>query len=161
MRSLLLIFVMGFALISCESNIEASGTRAISGSWDMDEVISFDIPKLDSIKRYHMFLNVRNSNDFPYNNLFLIVSMKFPHGKTITDTLEYRMAHPDGQWMGEGFGGIKENKLWYKENITFPEEGTYVLSISQAVRNNGEAEGVSQLEGITDVGYSIEEASQQ
>ena len=85
--------------------------------------------------------------------------MEFPHGKVITDTLEYRMAHPDGAWMGEGIGSIKESKLWYKENVAFFEEGSYKLSVSQAVRNNGEVQGVTQLKGITEVGYSIEAAN--
>ena len=62
--------------------------------------------------------------------------------------------------MGEGIGSIKENKLWFKENIRFTEEGNYNITITQAVRNIGEVDGVSQLPGITDVGISIEEASQ-
>ena len=85
--------------------------------------------------------------------------MNFPNGKTVADTLEYRMANPDGSWMGQGIGAVKENKLWYKENVQFFEEGAYTVHIAQAMRNNGEVEGVTKLEGITDVGISIEEAS--
>jgi len=69
------------------------------------------------------------------------------------------MAAPDGSWLGTGIGGVKESKLWYKENVSFFEEGNYILTVSQAVRNNGEVSGVSQLKGITEVGYSIEEAT--
>jgi len=87
--------------------------------------------------------------------------MKYPHGKTVTDTLEYRMANPDGSWLGTGIGSIKENKLWYKENFSFTEDSTYRVAITHAMRNNGDVEGVSILEGITDVGFSIEEVSQQ
>ena len=86
--------------------------------------------------------------------------MEFPHGKVVTDTLEYKMANPDGSWLGTGFGTIKENKLWYKEGITFFEGGTYNLRITHAVRNNGEVDGVTALEGISDVGYSIEAVSE-
>jgi gliding motility-associated lipoprotein GldH len=87
--------------------------------------------------------------------------MNFPHGKTIADTLEYRMANPDGSWMGQGIGNVKENKLWYKEQVQFFEEGNYTVTIGQAMRNNGDVEGVTKLEGITDVGFSIEEATKQ
>ena len=87
--------------------------------------------------------------------------MEFPHGKTLVDTLEYKMAYPNGEWMGEGIGSVKENKLWYKENVTFFEEGNYNITITHAVRNNGDVEGVSRLEGISDVGYSIEESKEQ
>lgn len=87
--------------------------------------------------------------------------MNFPHGKTVVDTLEYRMANADGSWLGQGIGSVKENKLWYKEQVKFLEEGNYNITITHAVRNNGEVEGVTKIEGITDVGYSIEATSKQ
>ena len=159
MRKYLFIVGVFLGLSSCENSIVVADTIATNGTWDKDQELTFDIPSLDSLSTYHMYLNVRNSNDYPYSNLHLIVSITFPHGRIVTDTLEYRMAAPDGTWLGNGIGSIKENKLWYKENVTFLEEGTYQLRISHAVRNNGEAQGVTELTGITDVGYSIEKAS--
>lgn len=146
-------------LVSCTSNDQISKNRSMPGYWDKEEVVEFTIPPMDTLKNYDLFINIRNSNDYRFNNLFLIVSLEFPHGKTITDTLEYRMANPDGTWMGKGLGSIKDNKLWYKEGVSFYENGEYKISIRQAVRNNGEVDGVTQLEGITDVGFSIEENS--
>lgn len=136
-----------------------SETKAMDGFWGQDEVVEFKLPQLDSLKNYNLFLNIRNTNEYKYNNIFLIVSINFPYGKTVTDTLEYRMANPDGSWMGQGVGNVKENKLWYKEGVRFFEDGNYSVNIEQAMRNNGEVEGVRKLEGITDVGLSIEEAT--
>ncbi len=133
----------------------------MDGFWGQDKTVEFKIPQLDSLKKYNLFLNIRNSNEYKFNNIFLIVSMNFPHGKTVTDTLEYRMANPDGSWMGQGIGNVKENKLWYKENVSFFEDGIYSITIGQAMRNNGAVEGVTKLEGITDVGFSIEETIKQ
>jgi hypothetical protein len=45
--------------------------------------------------------------------------------KSIIDTLEYEMANPDGTLMGKGITDTKENKLFYKENFTFPKWETY------------------------------------
>lgn len=146
-------------LVSCDSNTVYSETKAMDGHWGADEIVGFEMPQLDSLTQYNLFLNIRNTNEYKYNNLFLIVSMEFPHGKTVTDTLEYRMANPDGSWMGHGIGNLKENKLWYKENVQFFEEGSYKVNIGHAMRNNGSIEGVSKLEGISDVGFSVEEAS--
>lgn len=161
MNKLLAFFLMATFIVSCDSRTVFSETKAMDGYWGADEVIRFTLPQLDSLKNYNLFLNIRNTNAYKYNNLFLIVRMNFPHGKTITDTLEYRMANPDGSWMGQGIGTIKENKLWYKEHVQFFEEGTYTIDIAQAMRNNGDVGGVTKLEGITDVGFSIEEASKQ
>ncbi len=152
----LLFFVL---IVSCDSNIVISGNKSLNGVWNKNEVFNFSITELDSLKLYDVFIHVRNSNDYRYNNIFLIVSMNFPHGKTITDTLEYKMANSDGLWLGHGIGTIKENKLWYKEHVSFTEKGVYKLRIEHAIRNNGAIEGVTNLEGITDVGYSIEEVS--
>jgi gliding motility-associated lipoprotein GldH len=155
--ALLLAFII---VIACNSANEIGEMKSIVGGWNQDDEIQFTLPPLDSLKKYNVFLHVRNTNDYPYNNIFLIVSMRFPHGKTITDTLEYRMAAPDGTWLGKGIGNVKESKLWYKEGVAFFESGNYSLSVSQAVRNNGNVGGVSQLKGITEVGYSIQEATE-
>ncbi len=161
MRSSIAFIMLLFLVVSCDTGIVVGETKALAGSWNKDEVVNFEIPILDSLKRYNVFVHIRNSNDYKFNNLFLIVSMEFPHGKTVTDTLEYRMANPDGTWLGEGIGSVKENKFWYKEGVSFFEDGVYNIKIEQAVRNNGEVEGVTNLEGITDVGFSLEEVPQQ
>ncbi len=149
--------VVSFLVFSCDSKTVFSKNYSVSGAWNKEDVINFDLPQLDSLKTYNLYINLRNTNDYKYNNIFIITQMYFPHGKIITDTLEYKMANPDGSWLGTGIGSVKENKLWYKENVSFTEEGTYKLKISQAVRNNGNVAGVKLLEGITDIGISIEE----
>lgn len=162
MSKLLVLFLISIGFLSCQpNNVVFNQTTALDGHWGENEVLKFTLPQLDSLKKYNLFLNVRNTNDYEFNNIFLIVSMNFPHGKTITDTLEYRMANPDGSWMGYGIGNIKENKLWYKEGVQFSEEGNYIISIGQAMRNNGAVEGVKKLDGITDVGFTVEETPKQ
>ncbi|MEL6813055.1 MAG: gliding motility lipoprotein GldH [Bacteroidota bacterium] len=160
MPKLLICIGLLALFMSCDSKMVVGEMRDMPGYWDVHDVAAFEIPQLDSLEQYHVFLHLRNTNDYPFNNIFLIASMEFPHGKTVTDTLEYKMAYPDGAWMGTGIGTVKESKLWYKENVTFFEEGNYKLTVSQAVRNNGEVRGVTQLDGITEVGYSIEAANQ-
>lgn len=159
MIRLVVLFLLTVLVASCDSKTVFSETKALDGYWNQGEVVEFKLPQLDSLKKYNLFLNIRNTNKYKFNNIFLIVSMEFPHGKTITDTLEYRMANPDGSWMGHGIGDIKENKLWYKENVSFFEEGIYSFTIEHAMRNNGEVEGVKKLDGITDVGFSVEETT--
>lgn len=157
MVRLLLPLIFTLFIVSCDSKTVFSENRALDGHWDQGELVAFKLPQMDSLKKYNLFLNIRNTNDYKFNNIFLIISMEFPHGKTITDTLEYKMANPDGSWMGHGIGDLKENKLWYKENVSFFEEGTYTVTIEHAMRNNGEVEGVKRLDGISDVGISVEE----
>jgi gliding motility-associated lipoprotein GldH len=155
-RKGILLFVL-VTLLSCNSNEVHSEFVALPNHWPIDKTLAFSLPKMDSISSYHLFFNVRNTNEFKYNNLFLIASINFPNGKVIKDTLEYQMARPDGTWLGTG-SRVKENKLWYKENIRFFEEGVYEVKIRHAMRNNASIMGVTELEGITDVGIIIEKS---
>jgi gliding motility-associated lipoprotein GldH len=70
------------------------------------------------------------------------------------------MAEPTGEWLGTGLGSVKESKLWFQENIVFPDSGVYKVNISHAMRRNGDVEGLHVLEGITDVGLEIEKSTQ-
>lgn len=153
------IFIFGvlFLLFSCDEKRVFDQYKSFDGAWHKDTIVSFDFDPGDTVAAYNLFINIRNNNNYPYNNLFLIVEMQQP-GTNVTkvDTLEYAMAYPDGTLMGEGFAGVKESKLWYKQNVKFPKPGSYKFSIGQAVREAGKITGVEELEGITEVGFRIE-----
>ena len=119
--------------------------------------IVFEIPEnaLDTLSK-NVFLRLRNNNTYPYSNIFLIVSLTAGKEEITKDTLEYLMASPDGKWLGKGFTEVKESKLWWKENVVFPDERPIKINISQAVRSNGINKGVKVLKGIVSVGVSIE-----
>ena len=159
-RTMLLIFMSLLLLNSCDTNTIAGDLQSMqSERWPASQKVNFEFPKLDSIQQFDVYLNIRNTNAYPFSNIFLIAELEYPFGKIKVDTLEYKMANPDGTWLGTGIGSIKESKLTYLENFSFDESGTYKLSVSQAVRNNGDTQGVSQLEGITDVGFTIEKTT--
>ncbi len=155
LKFFLVLFIVT-TLTSCDDKQVFDNYQNVSDAWEMNEKISFTLPELDTTKVYNLFINIRNTNDYKYSNLFLISEMQFPNGKVVTDTLEYRFAAPDGQWLGTGFSDLKENKLWYKEKVKFKEKGNYTITLQHAMRKNGEVDGVSSLEGITDVGFRIE-----
>lgn len=157
--ALLFFLIFSFVFVSCDSNRVFDEYKSVPNLWHKDSIIGFKVTPPDSIKNYNLFVNLRNTNAYKYNNLFLIVEMVYPHGKTIKDTLEYRMAEPSGKLLGTGLTDVKENKLWYKgqdEPFVFNEIGEYAVSIQQAMRENGKTNGVTELEGITDIGFRIE-----
>jgi gliding motility-associated lipoprotein GldH len=152
-NSALLVVVVIF-FFSCDKKRVFDEYKSVGTAWHKDSVVSFDLPELDSTKRYNLFVTLRDNNNYKFNNLFLIVGLELPNGFTKVDTLEYQMANPDGSLMGEGFSDIKENKLFFKEKVRF--RGKYKVNIKQAVRENGKVPGVTALEGITEVGFRIE-----
>ncbi len=151
--SLLTITIIAFS--SCDRARVFDEYKPVK-DWNKDSIVSFNIASLDTSKVYDLFINIRNTSDYNFSNLFLITEIKFPEGKVISDTLEYEMTKPNGEWLGTGFGDVKESKLWYKENVMFDEPGNYTVTIQQAMRKNGEVDGIKELEGITHVGFRIE-----
>ncbi|MFV7236398.1 MULTISPECIES: gliding motility lipoprotein GldH [Flavobacterium] len=150
--ALLLLVVILFS--SCDKKRVFDEYKSVGSAWHKDSIVTFNLPELDSTKRYNLFVNLRANNNYQYNNLFLIVALELPNGFTKVDTLEYQMADPDGTLLGDGFSDIKESKLYYKENVKF--RGKYKVHIKQAVRETGKVPGVTVLDGITEVGFRIE-----
>ncbi|WP_423779063.1 gliding motility lipoprotein GldH [Bizionia echini] len=160
-KFLYLIALIVLVLISCDSNRVYDTYKSVPNQWHKDSVVQFKFQAPDSTNTYNLFVNLRNNNNYPFNNLYLIVEMDFPNGRVIKDTLQYKMAKPNGELLGTGFTDIKESKLWYKEGVVFSESGEYQIKIQQAMRENGKVNGVINLKGITDVGFRIEHATPQ
>ncbi len=150
--ALLLLVMIIFA--SCDKKRVFDEYKSVGSAWNKDSIVTFNLPELDSTKRYNLFVNLRANNDYQFNNLFLVVALELPNGFTKVDTLEYQMAEPDGTLLGNGFSDLKESKLFYKENVRFRSK--YKVYIKQAVRENGKILGVKALDGITEVGFRIE-----
>ena len=156
LTSNILFILISVFLISCDENRVFDEYKSVGSAWNKDSIVSFDLPKLESSKNYNLFVNLRNNDNYPFNNLFLLVSMENPDGLTKVDTLEYAMANPDGTLLGTGFSDVKESKLVYKEGMKFDKRGLYKVRIQQAVRQNGKVKGEKELNGVTEVGFRIE-----
>ena len=154
-NSILFILVL-FLIISCDKKRVFDEYKSVGNTWHKDSIVTFELPKLDPKKFFNLYVNVRDNDDYPFNNLFLIVSLEQPNRQTKVDTLEYQMTNPDGTLLGEGFSDIKESKLFYKGKVAFSQKGIYKVHIKQANRQTGKIEGVSSLPGISDVGFRIE-----
>jgi len=122
------------------------------------EPVIFELPEhvIDSGLK-NVFIRLRNDSKYPFANIFLVARLQAGDQFVIQDTLEYAMAAPDGEWLGNGFTEVKESKLWWKEGVIFPKERPINIAISQAVRKNGTATGVVKLKGIISVGISVED----
>lgn len=154
-RFLLFLTILGFS--SCDENRVFDSYKSLDDAvWKRNESIAFQFSVTDTLSKHNLFFSVRNNEDYAYSNLFLISELNFPNGKKVVDTLEYEMADARGRFLGSGLSNKKESKLFYKENSVFPVRGNYQLYIHQAMRNVGEVDGVSDLKGITDVGFRIE-----
>ncbi len=145
----IVVFVLLLSVVSCQNADEKVLVNAVDNQWKKNnaQTFSFDINDAQNLK--NMMFVVRNNNNYPYSNLRLIASVEHNKKKISTDTLNYILAKPNGEWIGTGFGDTKEIVFQYKLNYKFPENGKYSVKVVQAMRRN-------VLPGIEDIGIKIQ-----
>lgn len=150
MNKLIYLMLFSFFLTSCEKNVFYQDTRRITDEkWLTTQPCNFTVGVADTHHSYNFFVDIRNTSDYKYSNLFLFLHTYYPGGTTSIDTLECTLAQPDGKWLGTGFGRIKYLRIPLKQAVRFPRAGTYKFTIYQAMRGD--------VKGIVDVGFRIED----
>lgn len=157
MQSNWYFLVIALGILSCSKPSFFNKYESLDNDkWSLNQTINFNVDVTDTITPVSIFINIRNTNQYPYSNLFLIVKSYHDHTIYQIDTLEYEMSDASGRWLGTGFAEVKENKLVFKSDDVFPKKGNYRFSISHANRNTGSLKGDEFLIGITDVGMRID-----
>ncbi|WDF47641.1 gliding motility lipoprotein GldH [Chryseobacterium sp. KACC 21268] len=149
MLRLIVIFILFLSLSSCQNGEDKVLMNEIGNQWKKNSAQKFDFDINDAQNQKNMMFVVRNNNDYPYSNLRLIANIEHNKKNISTDTLNFVLAKPNGEWIGTGFGDTKEITFQYKLNYKFPQNGNYSVKVVQAMRNN-------QLPGIEDIGIKIQ-----
>ncbi len=150
--NLTIVIILFFAFTSCdrtgvyEENIDTSNS-----TWAENNIAKFIAPIEDTVSYNNIYINIRNTTDYPNCNLFLFIATTSPAGATQIDTIECSLADDQGKWLGKGFGYIRDNQIPYKRNVRFPQKGDYKFEIKQAMRTDS-------LIGISSVGVRVEKS---
>lgn len=143
---------MGLFLQSCNKNVVFSEYKTFSdGQWLAKDKATFDLEVIDTQTLNNIYLMIRHSEAYAYNNIFLFVTTKYPDGKVLTDTMEVILANQKGEWLGSGMGDIYDFKVPIKKNIRFPLGGKYQFVFEQGMRED-------PLPMIMDLGFEIEKS---
>lgn len=119
-----------------------------NSAWNKDDLANFEVVIDDTLLAYDFYINVRNTVDYRYCNLYIFLDTKFPNNHMSRDTLELMLADVEGKWLGKGWGAVKENSILISANMRFPLKGLYVFKMQQAMR-------VDTLESISNVGIRV------
>ena len=148
------VFFVLMALVGCTKEGESIQMNEINNLWNKNQEQKFVLNIEDVQNPKNIIFVVRNNNNYPYSNLFLITYLKNEKDKNAKiDTLNYILAKPTGEWIGTGFGETKEIMFQYRNNYKFPKKGKYIIGIKQGMRTNN-------LVGIEDIGVKIENSKQ-
>jgi gliding motility-associated lipoprotein GldH len=152
------VFLSAIALVlfSCgdENRVFEENVEIPNEKWTVSEKAILEADINDTISSHNFLINVRNTERYPYRNLYVFVKTTFPNGKSSKDTVGIVLADATGRWLGSGGGYLNSsshlsNTIMYRYNRRFPLPGTYRFEIEQAMRTD-------TLMGIKNIGLRIE-----
>lgn len=120
-------------------------------NWSYTEKVRVPLNIEEAGIPYNIYLNLRHTSDYKYSNIFLLIHITEPNGKKTTERKEFKLALPDGEWLGSGSGNMYSYQLMIKENYKFPVKGKYMIELEQNMRDN-------PLNHVTDAGIRVEKA---
>ncbi|MFQ5334496.1 MAG: gliding motility lipoprotein GldH [Flavobacteriales bacterium] len=150
-----LSFIPALLLILCTScdsrRVYEHNVEIGQAGWSADDIRRFEVEIVNPAIPYNIYINIRNTDDYKYSNLWVFMTIEGPDGRQVTDTLECPLADPGGRWYGSGIGDIADVRILVKKDIRFVRQGKYTFSLEQAMRSQ-------ELKNILNVGLRIERA---
>ncbi|PJA08744.1 MAG: gliding motility lipoprotein GldH [Flavobacteriales bacterium CG_4_10_14_0_2_um_filter_32_8] len=155
------VFKIGFCLLvltelfSCDTTKVYEEYQEIAGAnWQKENSINFEFVAKDTLSPHNLYINIRNTGNYPYSNIYLFVTMEGPNGNLLKDTVNCILADNRGKWLGKGVGDLWDLKMPYYGGFRFAQKGKYIVSFEQAMRVE------DGLKGITDVGLRVEKTKE-
>jgi gliding motility-associated lipoprotein GldH len=123
--------------------------------WYYNNQPSFSFDISDTASAYNIFITLRHSDAYKYNNIWLKIGSIAPGDSMRYQNLELQLANDAKGWEGNGMDDIFE----VRKNITpgpvhFKSAGKYTFTVAQFMREN-------PLKNIFNVGMRVEKVRQQ
>ncbi|TWR28734.1 gliding motility lipoprotein GldH [Mucilaginibacter achroorhodeus] len=141
------------ALQACSdpSQVFDNNTEIANHNWSYVNRVKYDVDIADNSIPYNLYFNVRVTGNYRYSNLFALVKMTSPGKKTLVTRYEFKLAKPDGEWLGSGTGNLYSYQILIRKNFKFPAAGKWHFELEQNMRDN-------PLHDVSDAGLRIEKA---
>ena len=151
MKYIFHILLGSFLLVSCIKSDLFEKNAAIPGqAWEYSfkPTIQFNIT--DTVSSYNIFIVVRHTDAFRYNNLWIRIKSSAP-GDSATTTQQFDLPlASQNKWTGTGMDDIYEHRiLLYRRPVKFVRPGQYKVSVEQVMREN-------PLQHIMNIGLRLE-----
>ena len=149
---IIFVFLSLFLLACCNTNTESSYSVFEEDSWHVDSIITLNHSVVDTITKQNLYLKIRHTTDFEYQNIFLFVDFQEKR-----DTIEVTLSEKNGKWLGSGFGDIKEVEYCLAKEIIFNSKKTSNVTVEQAMRY-GDQPVITNLKGIIALAINIKKS---
>ncbi|MEO7312093.1 MAG: gliding motility lipoprotein GldH [Chitinophagaceae bacterium] len=122
-----------------------------NAAWKMDFKPVFTFNITDTVSLYNVYITIRHTNSYGYNNIWLESTLQLPGDSLITQKLDLQLANTDG-WMGTGMDDIFERRIMVTATPQkFSKSGQVRFTLGHVMRQD-------PLPGIMQVGLRVEKA---
>ncbi|MDR2806481.1 MAG: gliding motility lipoprotein GldH [Dysgonamonadaceae bacterium] len=146
-KKLALLFIGGLLSTCSQPEIFSDFRSFPNAEWDKKEAIRFEVPVRDTTVPYHVMIQLRNNDHYPFRNIWLFIEYQTPSGSTRIDTLCTDLADAYGKWYGSGIS-LYSYSFPYQLNVQYPDTGIYTYTLRQGMR-------ADVLKGVADVGLRV------
>ncbi len=137
-------------LNACEQSRVFDKNIAIGNNgWAYGQPLQFEVSVIDTTESYNMFINIRHTDEYPYNNLWINLTTILPDSSIVSSKVNVELSMPDGKWTGNCVDGICYNAVLIQKNFRMPQKGKYTFILDQDMRMN-------PVPGLLDVGIRVE-----
>ena len=113
--------------------------------WVFNDPATFQFDIYDTESQYNLVLNVRNTAEYKYQNIYIQYYLEDSTGRLLERELKnIQLFHPvTGVPIGKGIGGFYNVTRNFVENYSFPQPGRYSIRFDQFMRQDSLADVVS------------------
>ena len=149
--SFLLLIVIVMAGCADPNTVIDRNLELPNHNWSYVNKLKYDVKIDDEAAVYNIYFNLRVTADYKYSNIFILLHRGGNGKKIDTNRYEFKLANPNGEWLGAGSGNLYTYQFPLLNQFKFPAKGTYHFEIEQNMRDN-------PLREINDAGLRIEKA---
>ena len=117
--------------------------------WHEDSLCVFPFSIEKTNLSYNINLGVRNTNIYPYQNMWLILDISGPENFNYQDTVKVNLADNTGKWYGKRSASFYSYVLPLYGGLNFSKSGDYTISVKHGMRTE-------ELPGVVSLGFRVE-----
>jgi len=106
-------------------------------AWKSDDKITVRFDIEDTLSRYNIYLVLRHTDAYNYNNMWLNLSTQAPGDSVHTTKLPVQLADNKKGWLGTGMDDIYEHRVRITASpLQFKKPGAYTFTLQQIMRED-------------------------
>ena len=112
--------------------------------------INFVVSPQDTANIYNVYIVLRHTDAYNYNNIWIRGTVKSPGDSTgRSERYDLSLADNEKGWKGSGMDDIFEDRVWIQQQTKFTRPGTYSYTLEQIMWDD-------PLKNVLNVGVRIE-----